>query len=106
MTNRPTRFGESSQPVHVELQILEHFLDLREVVIRSAGGGELDRKGGEHRESVPFSCRLEDATSGNTQQLEATRGNSQRSEVKAFKQQAATSSNSRQQAATRPKPRC
>jgi hypothetical protein len=26
-------------------------------------------------------CRLEDATTGNTQQLEATRGNLQRSEV-------------------------
>jgi hypothetical protein len=92
--------------VHGELQILEHFWDLREVVIRSAGGRELDRQAGDHRESVPFSCRLEDATSGNTQQLEATSGNSQRSEVKAFKQQAATSSNSQQHAATRPKPRC
>jgi hypothetical protein len=72
----------------------------------SAGGGEFDRKGGEHRESVPFSCRLEDATSGNTQQLAATSGNSQRAEVKAFKQQAATGSNSQQQAATRLAPRC
>jgi hypothetical protein len=67
--------------------------------------GEFDRNGGDHRESVPFSCRLEDATSGNTLQLEATRGNSQRSEAKAFKQQEATGSNSRQHAATRPKPR-
>jgi hypothetical protein len=89
-----------------ELQILEHFWGSREVVIRSAGGGEFDGKGDYHRESVPFSCRLEDATSGNTQQLAATRGNSQRSEVKAFRQQAATGSNSQQQAATRPKPRC
>jgi hypothetical protein len=55
------------------LQILEHFLGSREVVIRSAGGGEFDTKGDDHHESVPFSCRLEDATSGNTQQLAATR---------------------------------
>jgi hypothetical protein len=48
---------------------------------------------------VPFSCRLEDATSGNKQQLEATGGNSQRSEVKAFRlqqQQAATPGNTLQ----------
>jgi hypothetical protein len=87
------------------LQILEHFLGFREVVIRSAGGGEFDGKDDAHHESVPFSCRLEDATSGNTQQLEATRGNSQRPEVKAFRLQAATSGNSRQHAATRPEPR-
>jgi hypothetical protein len=62
--------------VHGELRILGHFTGLREVAIRSAGGGELDRKGSDQRESVPFSCRLEDASSGNTQQLEATRGNS------------------------------
>jgi hypothetical protein len=43
--------------VHGELQILEHFLGLREVVIRSAGGGEFDRKGGDHRGSVPFGGR-------------------------------------------------
>jgi hypothetical protein len=29
----------------------------------SAGGGEFDKKGGDHRESVPFSCRLVDANS-------------------------------------------
>jgi hypothetical protein len=92
--------------VRGELQIPEHFWDSREVVIESAGGGEVDTKGGDHRESVPFSCRLEDATSGNTQQLAATSGNSQRAEAKAFKQQAATSSNSRQHAATRMAPRC
>jgi hypothetical protein len=56
--------------------------------------------------SVPFSCRLEDATRGNTKQLEATSGNSQRSDVKAFRLQAATGSNSRHLPATRPKPRC
>jgi hypothetical protein len=89
-----------------ELQILEYFLGSRELVILSAGGGETDRKSGGHRESVPFSCRLEDATSGNTQQLAATSGNSQRPEAKAFKQQEATSSNSRQHAATRLAPRC
>ena len=50
---------------------------------------------------MPFSCRLEDATSGNTEQLEATSSNSQRSEVKAFRQQEATGSNSQQHAATR-----
>jgi hypothetical protein len=92
--------------VHGKLQILKHFLGLRELVSLSAGGGEFDREAGDHRESVPFSCRLEDATSGNTQQLAETSGNSQRSEVKAFKQQAATGSNSQQHAATRPKPRC
>jgi hypothetical protein len=92
--------------VHGELQILEHFLGFREVVIRSADGSEFDRKGGDHRESVPFSCRLVDATRGIRQQQEATGSNSQRSEVKAFRQQAATGSNSRQHAATRPKPRC
>ena len=81
------------------------FLGFREAVIWSAGGGEFDRRGGDYRESVQFSCRLEDATSGNTQQLAATSGNSQRAEVEAFKQQAATGSNSRQHAATRPKPR-
>jgi hypothetical protein len=63
--------------------------------------GEFDRNGGDHRDSVPFSCRLEDATSSNKQQLEATRGNSQRLEAKAFKQQEATSSNSQQLPATR-----
>jgi len=67
---------------HGELQILEHFLGFREVMIRSAGGGEFDSKFGDHRETVPFSCRLEDATSGNKQQLEATRSN--------WKQQGAT----------------
>jgi hypothetical protein len=67
-------------------------------VIRSARRGELDRKGGDHRESVPFACRLEDATSGNTQQLAATRGNSQRPEVKAFKHRL---SNKQQLPATR-----
>jgi hypothetical protein len=92
--------------VHGELQILEHFFDFCEVLIRSAGGGEFDGKGDDHRESVPFSCRLEDATGSNTQQLEATSGNSQGSEAKAFKQQAATGSNSRQHAATRMAPRC
>jgi hypothetical protein len=85
------------------LQILEHFLGVRDVVIRSAGGGEFDRKGGDHRESVPFSCRLVDATSSNQQQLEATGGNSQRSEVKGLRLQAATGRNSRQ---LEPKPRC
>jgi hypothetical protein len=55
-----------AKAVDGELQILEHFLCSREVVIRSAGGGKLDRKGNDDRESVPFSCRLEDATSGNT----------------------------------------
>jgi hypothetical protein len=48
---------------------------------------------------------LEDATSGNKQQLAATSGNSQVLEVKAFKQQAATGSNSRQHTATRLAPR-
>jgi Fic family protein len=43
-----------------------------------------------NHESVPFSCRLKDATSGNTQQLEARRGNSQHSEVKAFRLQEAS----------------
>jgi hypothetical protein len=56
--------------VHSELQILEHVLGFRAVVIRSAGRAEFDRKGGDHRGSVPFSCRSEDATSGNTQQLD------------------------------------
>src|SRR6266849_2928272 len=32
--------------------------------------------------TVPFSCRLEDATGGNTQQVEATSSNSQRLEAK------------------------
>jgi hypothetical protein len=74
-----SRQAATADPVHGELQILEHFWGLREVVIRLAGGGELDSKGGDHRESVPVSCRLEDATSGNTQQQEqlpATPGNS------------------------------
>jgi hypothetical protein len=52
-----------------ELQILEYFLGFREVVIHSGGGCAFDGKGDDHRKSVPFSCRLEDATSGNTQQL-------------------------------------
>jgi hypothetical protein len=99
-------FSCASSREHGDIQILEHFSGFGEVVIRSAGGGEFDGKGDDHRESVPFSCRLEDATSGNTQQLAATSGNSQRAEVKAFKQQAATGSNFRQHAATRPKPRC
>jgi hypothetical protein len=59
-----------------ELQILEHFLGFRHVAIGSGGGVEFDRKGGDGRQSVLFSCHLEDATSGNTQQLAATRGNS------------------------------
>ena len=50
---------------------------------------------------IERTCRLEDATSGNTEQLEATSSNSQRSEVKAFRQQEATGSNSQQHAATR-----
>jgi hypothetical protein len=76
-------------------------------VMLSAGGGEFDRKGaGDHRESVPFSCRLVDATSGNKQQLKARSGNSQRSEAKAFRLLKATRGNSWQHAATRPKPRC
>jgi hypothetical protein len=54
--------------------------------------------------TVPFSCRLVDATRGIKRQQEATRGNSQRSEVKAFRLLTATGSNSRQHAATRPKP--
>jgi len=33
--------------VHGELQILEHFFGPREVVPRSAGSGEFDRKGGD-----------------------------------------------------------
>jgi hypothetical protein len=92
--------------VHGELQSLEHLLGFREAMIRSAGGGEFARKGVDHRESVPFSCRLVDATSCNTQQLEATSGNSQRTAAKAFRLQAATGSNSKQLSATRPKPRC
>jgi len=36
-------------------------------MIRSAGLGEFDSR--DTREGVPFSCRLEDAKSGNTQQL-------------------------------------
>jgi hypothetical protein len=68
--------------------------------------GEVDRRGDDDPQSVPFSCRLEDATGGNKQQLEATSGNSQHSEAKAFKQQVATGSNSRQHAATRAKPGC
>src|ERR1700680_3481367 len=67
----------------------------------SAGHGEVDRRRRDDPQSVPFSCRLEDATSSNTQQLQATSGNSQRAEVKAFKQQEATSSNSWQHVATR-----
>ena len=43
--------------VHGELQILEHFLGFLEVVIRSADDGKFDRKGGDHRESVPFGGR-------------------------------------------------
>jgi hypothetical protein len=57
-----------SAPKHGDLQIPEHFLGFREVVIRSAGGGDFGREGDDHRESVPNSCRLGDATSGNTQQ--------------------------------------
>jgi len=92
--------------VHGELQILEHFLGFLEVVIRSADDGKFDRKGGDHRESVPFSCRLVDATSDNKQQLEARSGKSQRSDGKAFKLRAASSGIIRQLAVTRPKPRC
>jgi hypothetical protein len=62
--------------VHGELQIREYFADFSEVVIRSAGGGEFDGKSDDHHRSVPFSCRLEDATGGNRQQLPATRSNS------------------------------
>src|ERR1700674_1015267 len=62
----------------------------------SAGLGEFDKGRGDDLQAVPFSCRLVDATSGNTQQLEATGGNSQRSEAKVFRQQTATGSNSRQ----------
>ena len=72
------------------------------VVIRSARGVEFDREGGDHRESVPFSCRLVDATSGNKQQLEARSSNSQRSEAKAFRLRKATGGKSRQDAVTRP----
>jgi hypothetical protein len=43
------------------------------MMIQSDGVGEFDSKGGDGRRGVPFSCRLEDATSGNTQQLEAKR---------------------------------
>jgi hypothetical protein len=63
------------QLVHGELQILEHFWGCRGVAIRSVGRIEFDTRAGDHRESVPFSCRLEDATGGNEQQLEATSGN-------------------------------
>jgi hypothetical protein len=73
---------------------------------RSAGRRRIDRRRADDRQTVPFSCRLEDATGGNLQQAEATSSNSQRLEVKAFRQQAATGSNSQQHAATRPKPRC
>jgi hypothetical protein len=59
--------------VHGELQSFQHFLGFREVVNRLAGGDEFDRKGGDHRESVPFSCRLVDATGGIKQQQAATR---------------------------------
>jgi hypothetical protein len=59
--------------VHGELQILEHFLGYREVVIRSAGDREIRQQGDDHHESVPLSCRLEPATSDNTQQQAATR---------------------------------
>jgi hypothetical protein len=36
--------------VHGELQILEHFLGYREVVIRSAGDGEIRQQGDDHHE--------------------------------------------------------
>jgi hypothetical protein len=91
--------------VHGELQNSQALLGFRQVVIRSAGLGEFDRKGVDH-ESVPFSCRLVDATGGIKQQQSATGGNSQREEVKAFRLQAATGGKSRQHAATRLKPRC
>jgi hypothetical protein len=45
-----------------------HFLGFREVVIRSAGGGEFDRKGGEHRTVCRFRAvwrTQRPATSGN-----------------------------------------
>jgi hypothetical protein len=100
--------------VHGELQILEHFLDFARSAFRAisvppasrshatparnepVNHSEVDRGRGDDPQSVPFSCRLENATSGNTQQLAATSGNSQRSEAKAFKQQAATPGNTRQ----------
>jgi hypothetical protein len=44
-------------PEHGELHILEHFLGFREVVNRSAVGGEFDRKGGDHpRERAVQGC--------------------------------------------------
>jgi hypothetical protein len=60
-----------STPVHGELQIVEHFLGSREIVIRSVGGVEFDRKGDDRRESVPFSCRA----GRNVRQQAATRSN-------------------------------
>jgi hypothetical protein len=102
----PTLKGNpGTTPVHRELQILEHFLGFRDVVNRLAGGDEFNRKGGDHRESVPFLCRLVDATSGFKQQQPATGGNSQCEEVKAFRLQAATAGKFRQHAAIRLKPR-
>jgi hypothetical protein len=58
------------------LHILEHFLGVREVVIQSAGGGEFDRNGGDHRGSGPFfvpfagrNIRQQAATRSTTRQL-------------------------------------
>jgi hypothetical protein len=68
--------------VHGELQILQHFLGLRAVVIRSVAVANSTERAVIIEETLPFSCRLEDATSGNrrkrsnTQQLPATGSNS------------------------------
>ena len=62
--------GLSLMAVHGDLQILEHFWGLHEIVIRSVDRGELDRKGGDHRESVPFSC----GTAGCAESGDATVG--------------------------------
>jgi len=55
--------------------------------------------------AVPFSCRLEDTTSGNTQQQEASISNWQSTDGKGVQQLSATSCNDKQLAAKGPKTR-
>jgi hypothetical protein len=55
--------------VHGDLQILKYFLGFRDVVIRPPAAANSTERA-VLIESVPFSCRLVDATSGNKQQLQ------------------------------------
>jgi hypothetical protein len=49
-------------PVHGELQITEHFVGFREVVVRSVGGGEFDRRAVIIERACRFCAVLVDAS--------------------------------------------